>query len=134
MPEPVKYKASELDALEAKLTHKQRQLVVNVGLMGMSGADAAREAGYNGTNHTVIASKTLAKPHVAEYLQALLMSQLSARGGTALHVIDRLMNTARSEYVQLEAAKDMANRAGWQPPERKQVTVQGDVSAKIELD
>jgi hypothetical protein len=51
-----------------------------------------------------------------------------------LSSIERLMTGAKSEYVQLEAAKDMANRAGWQPPERKQVTVSGDVTVSIELD
>ena len=34
---------------------------------------------------------------------------------TALSKLDRLMD-ARSEYVQLGAAKDLANRAGYAPP------------------
>ena len=125
---------SELEELAVPLTHKQRRLVANVVYEGMSGTAAAIQAGYKEHSAVVSASKTLAKPHVKAYLQALTMSCFAERGAKALSSIERLMTGAKSEYVRLEAAKDMANRAGWQPPERKQVTVQGDVSVRIDLD
>jgi phage terminase small subunit len=126
--------SSELDELSKALTPKQRVLVANVVTRGMNGTDAAKAAGYSDRSAVVTASKNLAKPHVRAYMNALTMSMFGERGTKALVAIDRLMTTAKSEYVQLEAAKDMANRAGWMPPERKQVTVQGDVSVRIELD
>mgnify|MGYP003136589378 CR=1 FL=1 len=125
---------TELEELASPLTPKQRRLVANVVYQGMSGSAAAIAAGYKENSAVVSASKTLAKPHVQVYMNALTMSCFAERGAKALSSIERLMTGAKSEYVQLEAAKDMANRAGWQPPERKQVTVQGDVTVRIELD
>jgi len=125
---------SELDALAHKLTRRQRDMVANIVNHGMNGTKAAKTAGYSDASAVVTASKTLAKPHVQAYLNALTMSAFGERGAKALHAIERLMTSSKSDYVQLEAAKDMANRAGWQPPERKQITVSGDVSVRIELD
>ena len=125
---------NELNHIAAPLTSKQRDMVLNVVKFGLSGTEAAKKAGYSDKSAVVIASQTLAKPHVQAYLQALTMSFFAERGAKALSSIERLMTGAKSEYVQLEAAKDMANRAGWQPPERKQVTVSGDVTVSIELD
>jgi hypothetical protein len=45
----------------------------------------------------------------------------------------KLSQSAKSEYVQLEASKDILDRAGFKPPERHQHQVQGDIKVSIDL-
>ena len=44
-----------------------------------------------------------------------------------------LVSNAKSEYVQLEAAKDLLDRAGYKPIVRSQVQVAGDIQVSIDL-
>ena len=44
-----------------------------------------------------------------------------------------LVSDAKSEYVQLEAAKDLLDRAGYKPIDRSQVQVAGDIQVSIDL-
>jgi hypothetical protein len=44
-----------------------------------------------------------------------------------------LASGAKSEYVQLEAAKDILDRAGFKPIDRSQVQVAGDIRVSIDL-
>lgn len=55
------------------LTDKQRKLADAYVINGHNGVEAARSAGYQGTNKAlgVTASRTLALPHVVEYLSTL---------------------------------------------------------------
>jgi hypothetical protein len=45
----------------------------------------------------------------------------------------QLASGAKSEYVQLEAAKDILDRAGFKPIDRSQVQVAGDIRVSIDL-
>ena len=45
----------------------------------------------------------------------------------------RLSQGAKSEYVQLEASKDLLDRAGYKPIDRSQVQVAGDIRVSIDL-
>ena len=56
---------------------------------------------------------------------------LSATG--ALATVARLSRTAKSEYVQLEASKDLLDRAGYKPIDRSQVQIAGDIKVSIDL-
>jgi hypothetical protein len=60
-------------------------------------------------------SLALKKPHVIARLDELVATATRTRGIKALSKLERLME-ARSEYVQLEAARDLADRAGYTPP------------------
>ena len=44
-----------------------------------------------------------------------------------------LSGGAKSEYVQLEASKDILDRAGFKPPERTQHLLDGDIKISIDL-
>jgi hypothetical protein len=44
-----------------------------------------------------------------------------------------LAQGAKSEYVQLEAAKDILDRAGFKPIDRAQVQIAGDIKVSIDL-
>ena len=44
-----------------------------------------------------------------------------------------LSTNAKSEYVQLEASKDILDRAGYKPVEKSMSLVQGNISVSIDL-
>ena len=44
-----------------------------------------------------------------------------------------LASSAKSEYVQLEASKDILDRAGYKPVEKSMSLVQGNISVSIDL-
>ena len=45
----------------------------------------------------------------------------------------KLASGAKSEYVQLEASKDILDRAGFKPIDRSQVQLAGDIKVSIDL-
>jgi hypothetical protein len=51
----------------------------------------------------------------------------------AVHKVASLAQKAKSEYVQLEASKDILDRAGFKPIDRAQVQVAGDIRVQIDL-
>lgn len=57
----------------------------------------------------------LRKPHVQQFRRALLDAHLSFAGERAICTLIALMEGAKSESVQREAAKDVAALAGIQP-------------------
>jgi hypothetical protein len=44
-----------------------------------------------------------------------------------------LAKNGKSEYVQLQAAQDLLDRAGFKPIDRSQVQVAGDIRVSIDL-
>ena len=41
--------------------------------------------------------------------------------------------SARSDYVRLEAAKDLLDRAGFKPPDKQLVKLSGDLSVSFDI-
>ncbi len=96
------------------LTARQKRLVEVITERGCTIREASEIAGYAvGESGRVHASKTLRKPHVQAYLRARLNDAIGHAAPAALYRIIDLTRHARSEYVQLEAAKDLLNRAGY---------------------
>ncbi len=103
---------------ERKLTRKQQSLVEHLVANGGTIKDAAHAAGYaEGESGRVSASKALALPHVQAYMVDKIREQLGVRATLALSTVTKLASTAKSEYVQLEASKDLLDRAGFKAPE-----------------
>ena len=119
---------------EDELTDKQRKLVDTIVATGCTITEAAKTAGYSrGDGGRVTASRTLRIPKVQSYM----MKQIANTVGLgAVHasrkMVDLSMN-ARSEYVQLEASKDILDRFGIRAPERIQHTVDANLSVNIDL-
>ena len=44
-----------------------------------------------------------------------------------------LSSNAKSEYVQLEASKDILDRAGYKPVEKSMSLIQGNINVSIDL-
>jgi phage terminase small subunit len=96
--------------------------------------EAATQAGYSeGESGRVTASKTVRLPHVQSYMMQRINEQLGMNATVAAARVMNLATGARSEYVQLEASKDILDRAGFKPIDRSQVQVAGDIRVSIDL-
>ena len=51
----------------------------------------------------------------------------------AIHTLSKLSKGAKSEYVQMESAKDILDRAGFKAPDKHQHQIVGDFKVHIDL-
>jgi phage terminase small subunit len=112
------------------LTHRQKALVDTIIETGSTITDAAKVAGYADRS---AASVALNQPHVQAYMMQATAATLGKGSMWAAARMLKLSQSAKSEYVQLEASKDILDRAGFKPPERHQHQVQGDIKVSIDL-
>ena len=62
-----------------------------------------------------------------------ISEQLGMNATVAAAKVLKLASGAKSEYVQLEASKDILDRAGFKPIDRSQVQLAGDIKVQIDL-
>jgi len=116
------------------VTDKQARLVDTLVASGCSITEAAREAGYaSGESGRVTASKALRLPHVQAYMMNRITDTLGLNATIATSKLLQLARGAKSEYVQLEASKDILDRAGFKAPERHMHLHAGNISVQIDL-
>ena len=119
---------------QLKLTKKQMTLVDTIVATGCSVKEASAKSGYaEGESGRVTASKTLRLPHVQEYMQQVVRQSIGINATIASKRVLDLAQSAKSEYVQLEASKDILDRAGYKPVEKSMSLVQGNISVSIDL-
>ena len=117
-----------------ELTDKQRKLVDTIVATGCSITEAAKSAGYStGDGGRVTASRTLRIPKVQNYMMKQIANTVGLGAIHASRKMVDLSQNARSEYVQLEASKDILDRVGIRAPERIQHTVDANLSVNIDL-
>jgi len=119
------------------LTEKQRALVDTIVATGCSITEAAKTAGYS-TNVSkdsarVSASRTLRLPKVQQYMQQRVAQTLGLGAVSASKRLIELSTGARSEYVQLEASRDILDRVGLRTPDKVSHNIQGDIKINIDL-
>jgi phage terminase small subunit len=121
-------------ATKDRMTARQRALVEAYVANGGNLTKAAAEAGYaEGNSGRVTAWKSMKLPHVQQYLMQQTAEAFSTHAAMAVHKVASLAQKAKSEYVQLEASKDILDRAGFKPIDRAQVQVAGDIRVSIDL-
>ena len=119
---------------QLRLTKKQKTLVDTIVALGCSIKEASAKFGYaEGEAGRVTASKTLRLPHVQEYMQQMVRQSIGLNATIASRKVLVLASSAKSEYVQLEASKDILDRAGYKPVEKSMSLVQGNISVSIDL-
>ena len=120
--------------IQRKVTSRQAALVDTLVATGCSITEAAVEAGYaSGESGRVTASKALRLPHVQQYMIERVGEALGLNATVAAAKLLHLARGAKSEYVQLEASKDILDRAGFKPPDRHMHLHAGDISVSIDL-
>lgn len=116
------------------VTAKQAALVDALVANGCSITEAARLAGYaDGESGRVTASKALRLPHVQMYMMERIGETLGLNATVASAKLVQLAKGAKSEYVQLEASKDILDRAGYKAPDRQLTMRAGDIAVSIDL-
>ena len=123
----------ELPRKQIKVNDRQKALVDILVSRSCSIEDAAKEAGYKETTARIQGSQTLAKPHVKEYMFQQVQQSFGINSLQAVHTLNRLTKEAKSEYVQMESAKDILDRAGFKAPDKHQHQLVGDFKVHIDL-
>ena len=117
-----------------KLTEKQMKLVDTLVATGCSITEASRIAGYaKGDAGRVTASKALKLPHVQDYMMRCINESIGMNATIASSKLVKLAKGAKSEYVQLEASKDILDRAGFKAPDKHLHMHKGDIKVSIDL-
>jgi hypothetical protein len=81
----------------------------------------------------VSASKALKTIHVQEYMMQSIASSIGVNATLASSKLVKLASGAKSEYVQLEASKDILDRAGFKAPDKHLHLHKGDIKVSIDL-
>ena len=119
------------------LTDKQRALVDTIVATGCTIKEAAKKAGYstNGSEEAgrISASRALRIPKVQTYMQSRIAQTLGLGAVSASRKLIDLSSGARSEYVQLEASRDILDRLGMRAPDKVAHNIQGDIKINIDL-
>lgn len=117
-----------------KLTDKQMALVDTLVASGCTVKEAAGKAGYaEGESGRVSASKALRQPHVQQYMMQRVTESLGLNATVAASKLLNLAKGAKSEYVQLEASKDILDRAGFKPVDKQMHLHAGEIKVSIDL-
>lgn len=117
-----------------QLTPMQRALVDTLVAEDCTIGQAAVKAGYapgNPESARVTGSKALRLPQVQAYLFKRTAEELGMMSVQAAGTLRRLLK-AKSEYVQLETAKDLLNRTGFAAPSSRDKG--GSVDVKVVID
>lgn len=119
---------------QRKCTKKQMLLIDTLVATGCSIREAAESAGYaEGESGRVTASKALKLPHVQQYMMQRVGESLGLNATVAAAKVLKLAQGAKSEYVQLEASKDILDRAGYKAPDKHMHLHAGDIQVSIDL-
>tara|TARA_R110002020_G_scaffold73546_1_gene188678 strand:- start:678 stop:1052 length:375 start_codon:yes stop_codon:yes gene_type:complete len=120
--------------IQEELTAKQILLVDTLVATGCSIKEASQIAGYaKGESGRVSASKALRTHKVQAYMQSLVMNSIGLNATKASVRLMQLSDSAKSEYVQLEASKDILDRAGYKAPDKHMHLHAGDIKVSIDL-
>lgn len=119
---------------ESDLTEKQRALVDTLVATGCTITEASQKAGYSkGEAGRVTASRTLRIPKVQNYMMKQIANTIGLGAVHASRKMVELSREARSEYVQLEASKDILDRVGIRAPDRVQHSIDANLRVNIDL-
>ena len=120
-----------------ELTDKQKSLVDTIVATGCSIKEASKSAGYSSKGSEeagrVSASRTLRLPKVQKYMAMRIADTLGLGAVSASKRLIELSSGARSEYVQLEASRDILDRVGLRAPEKVKHSFEGDIKVNIDL-
>jgi phage terminase small subunit len=122
-----------IESPSGKLTTKQNQFIDAYVANGGNGSAAAREAGYAESSAHVEANRALKNPLIVQEIFRRTTLAIGAALPKALNTVVRLSESAKSEYVQLEASRDLLDRAGMKAPERIDHRLDGEFRVTIDL-
>lgn len=107
-----------LAGLGRQLTTRQRRFVHAFIRGDLTQGEAARCAGYAESVSDNVASKLMRNPLIQQAIQRETLKAIGLAAVPALRAVVSLVREAKSDYVKLEAAKDLLDRAGFAAPQR----------------
>ena len=120
-----------------ELTDKQKALVDTIVATGCSIKEASEKAGYSIKGSAEAgresASRTLRLPKVQSYMSKCIANTLGLGAVSASKRLIELSSGARSEYVQLEASRDILDRVGLRAPDKVRHSYEGNINVNIDL-
>ena len=118
-------------AEDRALTEMQTRFVGHYVMTGGKLAEATKLAGYKGKHASSRGAQMLRLPHVRKAIAKLAVDSLNLELMVkALGKVEELLD-AESEQVQMYAAKDLLDRAGFRAAERSEVRVTGSISIDL---
>ena len=115
---------------DLQLTEKQAAFVDLYVSTGGKVGIASERAGYA---DRATGSKLLRDPKVIKAIQERMVDAIGVHAAAALGTVVKLAKSAKSDYVRLEAAKDILDRAGFKPPDKQLVKLSGDLSVSFDI-
>ena len=115
------------------ITTKQQNFIDNL-LAGVGNqTECAIHAGYSPKSAKVEASRLLKNNKVLDALHTQAKRSIGVRAITALGTVSNLSASANSEYVRLEASKDLLDRAGLRDDSSTQSALGTAIQVNIDL-
>lgn len=114
------------------LTDKERAFAQAYVMSDGDKEQSLIDAGYSAAYPRQYASELLRKPHIMQAILEETGMRLVSSAPKALATLQRLMD-AKSDYVALEAARDVLDRSGFKSTEKHDHRITGDVSIQIDL-
>lgn len=120
------------DRLFPHLTEMQERFLIAYVANGGKREAAALTAGYSKQGARQNAWRLLQRPEAIQALMQLSAAALGSHVPAAISQVAKLSLRAKSEYVKLEAAKDILDRVGLTAPKR--IDLSGALHLAIDLD
>ena len=98
---------------------------------GQKPIDAVRSAGFSEKSAKGIRWRLWNDQRFMEHLARVTWQKVAENASMAPHLMAQLVGSTRSDYVKLEALKDMLDRGGIRPPDK--VQVDSNVTISIDL-
>tara|TARA_A100000172_G_scaffold25023_1_gene14615 strand:+ start:1194 stop:1673 length:480 start_codon:yes stop_codon:yes gene_type:complete len=109
--------------LEAHLTEKEYNFIVNLVDNHMEPKEAFFEAGYTATKSSPANRSKRLQRHLWKHIEKRIEQKVSETATLALSVLENLMRGADSENVKLNAARDILSRAGYDAVQKQETTI-----------
>ena len=113
-----------------KQTPKQHAFVAEYVANGGKAQAAAEVAGYADPRECY---RLLANPLIQQAILKETLSRIGMAAPQALHTVMALSTDSRSDYVRLQAAQDLLDRAGFRPPDRLDMRVDASLTVSFDI-
>ena len=130
---PAQLDASILAPPSRDLSEREEAYVREYVSNGGNGTKAAKSAGYSTKAAAGQSSRMLRNPVIQQALMREVVQQMGLAAVPALATVTKLARNAKSEYVRLEAAKDLLNRTGMSVDQRVSSRLDADLTVHLDL-
>ena len=113
----------EPKSLEAELTEKEYNFVINLVDNHLEPMEAFFQAGYTANRSSPANRSKRLQRHLRKHIEKRIQQKVSETATLALSVLENLMRSAESENVKLNAARDILSRAGYDAVHKQETTI-----------